>query len=276
MSNGKTRTVLVSDTHIGHDQGLKSDTAEHKGKISEFANRNQEVMWDAWKEFCKTYQGADVLIANGDIPDLFSIRSKEDEMWTKDAGEIKLEAVKLLKMLKAKKIFFIKGTPVHVEAEHINLEADIARDLDAFKYQNRQLHNFALINLAPEGAEDPALYHVTHHMPSTTNWYRGTAPAKAIMTLMLNESRFIDRRIWGKIIGIIRSHVHYYWYEESENRRMIVNPCWQAQTNWMVQKMAESIPNLGSVILDHYKDGTFHKERFKVPVEKLRPAVFKA
>ena len=269
-------TVLVNDTHIGHDQGLKSDTAmTEKGKKSEFANSNQEVLWEAWKEFCKKYKNPDILILNGDIPDLMSIRSREDEMWTKDAGAIRNEAVKLMKMLNAKKIYVIKGTPAHVDAEHLTLERDIARDLNAFTYQNKQLFNFALIDLAPKQAQERALYHVTHHINVTTNWYRGTAPAKATVSLMLNESHFIDRKIWKKIVGIIRGHVHHYWYEESDSRRMIINPCWEMATNWMIQKMPETPPDIGSTILQHHIDGTFDKQRYRVPVDKLRPPVFR-
>ena len=276
MSKNCVQTVLVSDTHIGHKKGLKSDSAENEGEHSPFYDKKQEALWDAWKEFTKLYRNPDCLILNGDIPDLLSIRSKEDEMWTKDAGEIRREAIKLIKMFGSpKKIFMVKGTPAHVDAEHLVLERDIAKEIGAQLYQNRPLHHFIVVNLAPPGA-DPVIYHVTHHLNSTSNWYRGTAPAKAAVSIMLNESHFIDRRIWGRITGIIRSHVHHYWYEESDSRRMIVNPCWQLQTNWMVQKMPETAPDIGSVILNHHKDGSFWKERFKVEGAKLRPPVFQA
>lgn len=268
------QTVIVSDTHIGHDLGLKSDTARHKDKLSGFASKNQEIIWEGWKEFTKKYKNPDLLLLNGDLVDLLTISRKENEMWTSSALEMKTEAVKLMKMFGTpKKIIVIKGTSAHVDAQHITLEKDIAEELHAHKYQNRILNNFALINMAPEGSTHAQVYHVTHHMPSTTGWYRGTAPAKVMASLMLNESHFIDRRIWGKIVGIIRGHVHHAWYEESTSRRMIVNPCWQGATNFMIEKMPESPPDIGSTVLYHHKDGTFNKERFLVEVEKLRPGV---
>ncbi len=268
------QTILVSDTHVSHDLGLKSDTALHKDKPSSFANKTQETIWEGWKEFTKKYRNPELLLLNGDIIDLLAISRQENEMWTDNASEMKTEAVKLLRMFGTpKKIIMIKGTPSHVDAHHITLERDIADDLQAHKYRNRRLNNFALINLAPEGSEKPQVYHVTHHMSSTTTWYRGTAPAKSMASLMLNESHFIDRKVWGKIVGIIRGHVHHAWYEESTSRHMIVNPCWQGATNFMIQKMPESPPDIGSTVLYHHKDGTFNKERFLVEVEKLRPPV---
>ena len=268
------QTVIVSDTHISHDQGLKSDTALHKDKHSDFANKNQEVIWEGWKEFTKKYRNPELLLLNGDLIDLLNISRQEDELWTNDAGEMRIEAIKLLKMFGTpKKIIMIKGTDAHVDANHIQLERDIAEDLQAHKYRNRRLNNFALINLAPEGAVAPQVYHVTHHMSSTTGWYRGTAPAKAMGSLMLNESHFIDRKVWGKIVGIIRGHVHFGWYEESTSRRMIVNPCWQGATNFMIKKMPESPPDIGSTVLYHHKDGTFNRKLFLIETSKLRPPV---
>jgi len=269
-------TVIVSDTHIGHDRGLKSDTAMHKEKTDSL-NKIQEAMFEKWKELAKKYRNPDCLILNGDIPELLTITKKESECWTTDATEIKDEANKLLKMFgKPKKIFAIKGTPAHVEADHLRLEEEIARDLGAEVYHFKHVWPYRLIDLAPAGSKKPALYHVTHHISATSGWYRGTAPAKAMVNLMLNESHYIDRRIWNKIVGLIRSHVHHFWYEESVSRRMIINPCWQGATNWMIQKMPETPPDIGSVILVHHKDGEFEIKKELVPVEEIRPPVFKA
>lgn len=270
------QTVILNDTHIGHDLGLKSDTALHKDKISGFANHTQEVIWEGFKEFTKKYRNPDLLLLNGDLVDMLTISRKENEMWTSSALEMKNETVKLIKMFRTpKKIVVIKGTSAHVDSQHITLEKDIAEELHAHKYRNRVLNNFALINLSPEGSDYPQVYHVTHHMSSTSGWYRGTAPAKAMVSLMLNESHFIDRRVWGKIVGLIRGHVHHSWYEESATRRMIVNPCWQGQTNFMIEKMPETPPDIGSTVLYHHKDGSFNQERFLVAIDKLRPGVIR-
>lgn len=269
-------SVLVSDTHIGHDCGLMSDSALHKDKeITQ--NRWQEPIYDHWKYVCKKYQNPDCLILNGDIVDLLQKRSDESETWTQDITEIKTEAIKLIKMFgNPKKIYFMKGTPAHVTAEHIRLEEDLAKDLKTEIYQNKRVYPYRLIDLAPLGAK-PQIYHITHHMPSTTIWqYRGTGPSKSMASLMLNESSFIKKSDLNKIVGIIRSHVHHFWYEQSLSRRMIVNPCWEAQTNWMIQKMPENRPEIGSVILTHYADGEFDMKPEMLASSKQRPPIFKA
>jgi len=149
-----------------------------------------------------------------------------------------------------------------------------AQTLDAQIYQGRRVYGYRLINLAPEGGIRQ-IYHITHHMSATSVWaYSGTAPSKAMASLMLNESSFIKKTDLNKLVGLIRSHVHHFWYEESASRRMIVNPCWQAQTNFMIRKMPETRPDIGSLVLTHYKDGTFDMIKELIPSEKQRPPVF--
>jgi len=273
----KLTTVIVSDTHVGHDVGLMSDTARDSTGRSVELNKYQEPLWDKWKEIAKKYHNPDCLLLNGDLCDLLNIHRQEPEVWTSDSLTIRNETVKLINMFgKPKKTYVIKGTPAHVTVEHVKLEEEIAQDLDSAIYQNRRVYPYRLINLAPlDGVKQ--IYHVTHHMSATSIWqYRGTAPSKAMASLMLNETSFIKKSDKQKIIGIIRSHVHHYWYEESTSRRMIVNPCWQAQTNFMIQKMPENRPDIGSVILTHHKDGTFDKVIELVPSEKQRPPIFEA
>jgi len=114
-------------------------------------------------------------------------------------------------------------------------------------------------------------------MGSTSAWqYRGTAPSKSMATLMLNESHFIDRSIWKRISGIIRAHVHHYWYEESASRIMLVNPCWQLATPFMLKVMPESVPDIGGTQLEVHKDGTIKHKRFIMDSNVMMPPVFKA
>lgn len=271
------RTVVVNDTHIGHSLGLMSDTAIKAGRVKPVEQtKTQEVTWEFWKKFAKKYRNPDCLLLLGDLPDLLSISRKEDEMWTHNAGDIRREAVKLFKMLGTpKKIFVIKGTPAHVDAQFLTLEEDIAEDLNAEMYRFKRAYPYRLINLAPEGGKK-AIYHVTHHISSTTGWYRGTAPAKAMASLMLNESHFIKKTEQDKIIGLIRGHVHHFWYEESVSRRMIISPCWQGPTDWMIQKMPETPPDIGGIVLDHHLDGAFNLHKELIPSQPLRPPVFQA
>lgn len=275
----RLRTFVLSDTHIGHKLGLMSDTARKMGS-DKFIEQTplQEKTWDFFKQITKKYKGTiDCLILLGDIVDLLSIRRKQDEMWTHNSKDIKNEAVKIIRELgNIKKIYAIDGTPAHTEAEFLTLEEDIAEDIGAEVYRFKYSYPYRLINLAPQDAEKKAIYHVTHHISSTTGWYRGTAPAKAMASLMLNESHFIKKTDQDKIVGLIRGHVHHFWYEESVSRRMIINPCWQGPTNWMIQKMPETPPDIGSVILDHFKDGAFNLHKEIIPVQPLRPPIYQA
>jgi hypothetical protein len=146
---------------------------------------------------------------------------------------------------------------------------------DVVNYRNRYSYEYRIIDLAPKAAETRALYHFTHHIGSSSTWaYYGTGPSKAMATLMLNESHFIDRKVWGRITGLVRSHVHHYWYEESANRRMLVVPAWQLQTPFMFKVMPESVPDIGAVEFIHHSDGHFEQIKTLMDAKDNRPPIF--
>lgn len=242
-------------------------------------NKYQERVWEFWKnDLVKKFRGVKCLILNGDLCELMQPRNRMTETWSSDPIDQAVNVARLIDMLKPKITYIVRGTPYHIKDGGLHVEELVGRTLsEGFdgkeseneKFQDlkisritkcpKQFGRYApqhrLINLAPPHAE-PRVFHVTHHMPTTGVWqYRGTGPSKSTATLMLNESHFIDRKIWNRISGIIRGHVHHYWYEESANRYMLVSPAWQFQTPFMAQKAPENIPDIGFVSIICHKDG---------------------
>ncbi len=246
-------------------------------------NKYQKGLWEFWKtEIVPKWQNLDCLILNGDLCELMMARNRMTECWSSDPKDQVNNVCSLIKMLNAKKCYIVKGTPYHVIDNGTHVEesvGDALTDRGIVKcdnYQNKYALEYRMINLAPKEGK-PRVFHITHHMGSTSAWqYRGTAPSKSMATLMLNESHFIDRSIWKRISGIIRAHVHHYWYEESASRIMLVNPCWQLATPFMLKVMPESVPDIGGTQLLVHKDGNIEHKRFIMDSNVMMPPVFRA
>lgn len=273
--NTKT-TVILNDLHCGSDVAIMSPDAVRKnGNRRENMNEDQKVLWDNWKELAKKWSGADCLIVNGDAVEGIQPRERATNTWSSDMSDQADDAVRLIKMFKAKKIFVVKGTPYHVREGGVHIEEQIARDLNAVPYRFQRSHDFLAINLSPEGSSTKRIFHVAHHLGNTSTWqYRGTPLSKAIAMLMLNERHFLKEGY--KFFGIIRAHLHYSWYEESTSRIMMVCPAWQLATPFMYKKMPESPPDIGSVRLTIHQDGNHDYEKFIVPAGSHRPPLHQA
>lgn len=272
MSSTKT-TVFINDTHCGSKVGLMSDKAIDEDDRKIGFTKNQEVIFDHWKECAKKWKNPDCMILLGDLIDGRARYDNSTSVWTPDMD---LQAQDFMRCVKhwgkPKKLFSIIGTPTHVQDATIKVEEQIARTMGAEKERNSYSTYAKLINLAPDQTyktKQERIFHITHHMGSTKVWmYRGTAPSRAMAMMMLNESHFLDKD--RKIFGIVRAHVHHYWQEKSTSRVMQVLPCWQNQTPFMFKVMAESAPDIGAVRFTIHEDGTFEDEVLPLPNEKIR------
>ena len=309
MSNKVATTGFLNDFHSGSNVSLMHpDAYNSDGERSVNMNKYQEGLWNYWKELAKNWKGKlDCLVLNGDLCELMMPRNRMTECWTGNPIDQVMNVVRLIDMIKPKKCYIIRGTPYHVDSDGLHVEelvgkyltkgfngGDDKEDYDeqdnsdkyeyykgikpvtkCVKYRGRYALEFRLINLAPQKAK-PKVWHITHHMGSTGAWqYRGTAPSKAMSTLMLNESSFIDRKIWNRIFGIARAHVHHFWYEESHSRVMLVNPAWQLQTPFMFKVMPENVPDIGGTLVYHHSDGHFEKKKYLMSNDVRRPPVFR-
>ena len=298
MTKTGTTTGILNDFHSGSLVSLlHEDTTNTNGGTNVSMNKYQEGLWEFWKtEIVPKWKNLDCLILNGDLCELMMPRNRMTETWSSDPLDQVANVLRLIDMIKPKKTYITRGTPYHVQDGALHVEELVGKYLNdgwdgkdededysfkidkvtnCVKYRNRYAVEARLINLA--GPKAPArVFHVTHHIGSTSAWqYRGTAPSKSMATLMLNESHFIDRKKYGRITGIIRAHVHHYWYEESVNRIMLINPAWQLQTPFMFKVMPETVPDIGATQLTVDNDGYIHHRKWIMDVEKNRPAVFR-
>jgi len=283
MSKNIAITGILNDFHSGSNVSLLHPHAYNlNGGRKVDMNKYQKGLWEFWEnKIVPRWKDLDCLVLNGDLCELMMPRQAITECWSRDPIDQINNVYELVKMLSPKKIYIIKGTPYHVVDNGTHVEEQLGstfadRGMNVVQYQHKYAYEYRMINLAPKDGK-PRVFHVTHHMGSTGVWqYRGTAPSKSMATLMLNESHFIDRKVWKRISGIIRAHVHHYWYEESANRVMLVNPCWQLATPFMLKVMPESVPDIGGTQLEIHKDGTIAHERFLMDSNVMMPPVFKA
>ena len=266
-------TVFINDTHCGSNVGLMSDKAENDDGRKIGFGRNQEAIFEHWKECAKQWKNPDCIVMLGDLVDGRARYDNSTSVWTPNLDTQAEDFKRCLKYWgKPKKLFSLIGTETHTRDATIKVEEQIARTLGA----EREGGNFStyakIINLAPDktlNTKSERLFHITHHMGSTRVWmYRGTAPSRAMAMMMLNESHFLDRN--RKIFGIVRAHVHHYWQEKSTSRVMQVLPCWQAQTPFGFKIAPETPPDIGGVRFTIHDDGTFEDEVLPLPNAKIR------
>ncbi len=257
------KTVIINDLHAGSKFAVKSFDQ----------NPIQEKLYNFWSELARKWANPDLLILNGDIIDGIGYRSNLDEQWTGDLMEQARDAIKLIRMYKAKRIIIVRGTPYHTQTEGVDIEEYIGEQLGAEVEGGRYSTEIKLVNIAPKGAP-PRVVHVAHHLAGSRYFmYRGTALSRDMAQLMLNEGHFIDRDVHEKITGVVRAHNHYFWYSESASRFMLSAPAWQVMTPFMAKIGPTSAPDIGAVRFEVDSDGTWYKEHRLIESGAMRPEV---
>ena len=263
----KVVSVILNDLHAG----------------SRFSpGPDQPVLMDFFKKLAKKWRNPDKLILNGDLIDGLQYRSNLDECWTTDLQkQADFAREEEIKPYGAKTHYVIRGTPYHTQTKGVDLEEYIGKQLGAVKEnvlgEERYSTQFKLISMAPKGAQEPKVLHFAHHLAGS-KWfaYYGSALAREMNNMMLNESHWVDRQVHGKVWGIVRAHVHYFWYAESDSRIMLVCPPWQLATPFVNKIHASSPPlgSLGAVRITVHEDGTYDVEKELLKTKELLPKVW--
>jgi len=267
----KIVSVILNDLHAG----------------SRFSpGPDQPVLVDFFKNVAKKWRNPDKLILNGDLIDGLQYRSNMDECWTTDLQEQADYALDMIKMYGGKSHYVIRGTPYHTQTKGVDLEEWIGRELKAESLvelgKKRYSTQFKVIDMAKPTPTSkpicqPMVLHFAHHLAGS-KWfaYYGSALAREMNDVMLNESHWVDRNVHGKVWGIVRAHVHYFWYAESDSRIMLVCPPWQLATPFVNKIHASSPPlgSLGAVRITVHEDGTFDVEKELLKTKELLPKVW--
>lgn len=268
------RVVYVSDIHAGSEYAVKSPDARlSEDDTHSPQNKKQELLFEHWKLLAKEWRGCDKLIINGDAVDGLQKKGALSHVWTDNLKDAADDCLRLLRMFKPKTVHFIRGTPYHTQTYGMDIEEYIAEKLGAVKVDGRYSTEDQVINMLPNGPI-PRVVHVTHHIAGS-KWfmYRPTAAARSAAALKLNERHFIDVQKYHKIVGMVRGHNHYFWYQESPSTFMLQLPAWQLPTPFSKKVAPESPSDIGAVQMIFHKDGSWSKTHALLDPKVLLPTV---
>ena len=257
------RVVAIADLHTDSIVGLAP-----KGRGSDIGRPIRDAIYQKWCEATSgPWKNPDVLIVDGDIVEGQNRKSGGLGVITTDLYEQMADAVDLLKMWKAKKIYIIRGSGYHVEADHsgIQCEEQIARNLGAEEYPNQE-------HIDPERRDHsgwhwyisvgPETFHASHHIAvSKVFHYMSTPTARAMLDAKLND---MLRHELGKFRTsiVLRAHAHYFNHVEYSSSHGFVLPCWKAVDEFGAKRGAISLsPDIGYLGFEIGKGGMRYEKR---------------
>ena len=260
--------LVISDVHNGHNYAPVHPDSEisidNKTIGLNGMNRIQKELWVRWKEMVKKYEEPDILILNGepiqgtDVP---------MENWSNNTMDQVEGAKLLLDMIKAKKIYFTRGSKWHVQLgknQTYNAEEHLGRLMNTEKVEGRR----APLNLWLK--VDGVILNFAHKISYTrVPHYRSTAITREMFVSYVNQKHLYNAR------AIFRSHVHYYWHIESESHHGFITPPWQLKTDFGEEFMGNGgVASLGA-IRPRVVNGVFrwddYTDKYLIPVEGLKP-----
>jgi hypothetical protein len=234
------RVVDLGDMHVGSRGALSINQSEIGKKIY---RKWQEASSGEWSK-------PDILILGGDLIHGQNRKTSGFGAWTSDLLEQCDEATKLIQMWGAKKIFCVRGSGYHVDANNTGLQCEelIARNLNA--------------ELFPDGSGNRSGWHwyltiegitlhVEHFIQGSRYFaYKATPLAREMMQSKLNE-KLIQDMTKMKTDIVVRHHGHSYICVKYRRMMGVVCPSWTVPDDFLSKQGALSqSPDIGFLAWD--------------------------
>lgn len=237
------KILVVSDLHTGSKySNWPEDLPIKDGGFWEL-NPQQRYLSEAWNLFVKKagQLQPDILVMNGDMIDGCQYRSDAMPSITSDFSEQTEAAEILLQPLRnlCKEAYLIRGTEYHDSKNGQAIEA-LGRHLQVVPFRPRQYSDWVL-NLEVEGV----VLNFCHHISVMTGFYRATAPDReGIWSALAGKSKVPNADC------VVRSHVHIFVHVEHSSKHIVITPCWQMRTDYMIKKSYyRMLPEIGAVLI---------------------------
>lgn len=274
---GVKRIVIIADLHCGHRAGLtppdyRYREASHEHIWRKFTSVQTET-WRLYKMEIDRLRPIDLLIANGDLIDGRGERSGGVELITGDRNEQCEMATECLRLAKAKKIVITRGTPYHagdieswedLVAEKVAVADDTGYKPERVKIGDREW---------PE--VNGYVFDCCHYVGGSSIPHGRSAGIKRDQ---LWQRLWAEAKDQPRVDCLVRSHVHYYRYEEDDEtgkiQSVVITPALQAMgtrygaricrgtVSWGV--LAWDINTKGQVVWRHVGRHTVESTKAKV------------
>jgi hypothetical protein len=225
---------FIGDIHCGSYEGLWP-----KDLVPSKHNRYTSTRYlnECFDHLVNSWPDLDLLVLMGDLVDGQQHKSQGTGLYTTDLSEQTEGAIEVIRPLakKAKAIIRVWGTPYHEGFQGTLKRFDKEFDVKVVK----QVLN---IRLRPD-----SVLNVAHHPSGNSAFYRGTQlDREAVWAAVAMQERKIPQNIrW-----IVRAHMHFYGYQETNSRAVAVVPCFQMPTAHAIKtNYFRFQPDIGAMIM---------------------------
>jgi len=202
------RVLCFSDPHGGHQAGLTPPDywypiiSKPRNSLQRRRNKFAELQRQVWKWYIKTIEELQPIYALFDLGDNVDGRGEKSgctELITTDQHLQCDIAVRAIEKIKAKRKYFVYGTPYHVSEGYQDWEDLVADGVNADKIGSRE---FIEVN--------GTIFDLKHHIGRSSSPYgQGTLNAKEKMWNYIWNH--LDLQPFAHVT--LRGHIHSYWVD---------------------------------------------------------------
>jgi len=251
------RLVIVSDLHCGSIFGITPTYWQEK-RDSKY-HKSQKESYQTYLDLTNKWKNPDILLCNGDAIEGSATRQGGVELITTDRNLQCDMAVKCLELWNAKQTLMTYGTPYHT-GDTEDFEYNIANRLDATIGGNLFFEAEGLVINARHKIGASSIPHG-----------RATPLLKEIAWNLLNSVTCNE-----PIADIlIRSHVHYHVWVESEGRVAFTTPGLQLKRGRFGSRQCTGSIHWGAIRLGLDKGQIVEKEVICKNLKGNKPRVIK-
>ena len=230
----------------------------------------QKGLNEAWvtgtEEIADDHGKVDLVVYNGEPIDGANKKQLGNQSWTTNLEDGMLDFMKLDKHFKRKDCLFTRGSGYHTQVDGTNVEEILANRMGALKYKawGGEGYSDAFANVSIYGK----VFNFSHHIGySKSMAYRSTALAREMANLHFEDDKL------GHIDVAVRSHVHYFWHNESVNRHGIITPAWKFPDYHLFRGgVAGTTPDIGFVTCTVEPNGELSFKKYIKQI-KVKPRV---
>lgn len=250
----------MGDTHCGHYAGLTprpwqlrihDDDEQPEPRWNKYAKLQAEL-WGHYTKIAKAIQPVDILLFTGDAIDGRGERSGQTELITANRTSQCDMAVQTIKLIHAKDIVMVYGTPYHTGGAE-DWEDQVAERVDARKIGG---HEWADVN--------GTIFDIKHKIGSSSIPHgRHTAIARDRMWNVL----WADRMLQPRANITIRGHVHYFNYCGGPDWVGLTAPALQGMGSKFGSRQCSGLVDWGLVVFDVDQNGSWTWSRDQYIIE---------
>lgn len=242
MASSKS-IVIFSDIHVGSRVSVCSESPEITDGENYVPSPVQKRLLEYWENCCdEITQKPTAIVINGEPVDGVNKKSVGAGLWTTNFVDETRDFKKLFKMIPQTttgKVYFVRGSDYHVNADGTPMEEYVAEELGADRYRAHGGSGYTdfELNLEIYGK----YFNFTHHV-GYSRWFQyRTTPLASEMAKM----HFEHSKKGFHTDVMIRSHVHYYVEVRFPHTIGFTTPAWKFPDGFMYRSGEPTLPDVG-------------------------------